>query len=206
MLEYVALGDFQTAVGFLLASPPDRSQRYYRDALCVLGMAFACGLQAGGAATAAAAAGAAAGAAGAADEAAARSLFVQAAKVITANAASVGDTLLGVPLLCSTGAGPEGGARWLLLLCRAAATCPSPGSLCKATAVPALEPSKPRAFLACLQRASREDPPPPPPTLACRPARRRRQPAAGLRALALRIGAGSPLSEVIAGAKEGLSG
>ncbi len=27
VLEYVALGDFQTAVGFLLASPPDRSTR-----------------------------------------------------------------------------------------------------------------------------------------------------------------------------------
>ncbi|KAL4422261.1 hypothetical protein ABPG75_008458 [Micractinium tetrahymenae] len=111
VLEYVALGDFQTAVGFLLASPPDRSQRYYRDALCVLGMAFACGLQAAGTAAGAgsSAAGAAAGAAGAggqppaAEDAAARSLFVQAAKVITANAASVGDTLLGVPLLCSTG-------------------------------------------------------------------------------------------------------
>lgn len=100
MLEYVALGDFQTAVGFLLASPPDRSQRYYRDALCVLGMAFACGLQAAG--------GAAAGDGGAPgpQDAAARSLFVQAAKVITANAASVGDTLLGVPLLCSTGGLP----------------------------------------------------------------------------------------------------
>lgn len=99
VLEYVALGDFQTAVGFLLASPPDRSQRYYRDALCVLGMAFACGIQAAGASASVAAA-----AASAAEDAAARSLFVQAAKVITANAASVGDTLLGVPLLCSTGA------------------------------------------------------------------------------------------------------
>ncbi|KAL4425017.1 hypothetical protein ABPG77_001795 [Micractinium sp. CCAP 211/92] len=98
VLEYVALGDFQTAVGFLLASPPDRSQRYYRDALCVLGMAFACGIQAAGASASVAAA-----AASAAEDAAARSLFVQAAKVITANAASVGDTLLGVPLLCSTG-------------------------------------------------------------------------------------------------------
>lgn len=41
MLEYVALGDFQTAVGFLLASPPDRSTRCAccvpMDALCALG-------------------------------------------------------------------------------------------------------------------------------------------------------------------------
>lgn len=105
VLEYVALGDFQTAVGFLLASPPGRSTRYYRDALCTLGMAFACGLQqAGGTAGALlASAGAAAAAGGAPEDSAARTLFVQAAKVITANAASVGDTLLGVPLLCSTG-------------------------------------------------------------------------------------------------------
>ena len=61
-------------------------------------MAFACGLQA-----AAAAAGGGGGGSGGVLDAAARSLFVQAAKVITANAASVGDTLLGVPLLCSTG-------------------------------------------------------------------------------------------------------
>ncbi|KAI3424707.1 hypothetical protein D9Q98_008096 [Chlorella vulgaris] len=132
VLEYVSLGDYQTAVGFLLASPPDRSTRYYRDALCTLGMAFACGLQSqaaaqpgGGSAAAlqqqqqAAASGpsaqagssaadpwaasAPAGAAAAAEDSAARTLFVQAAKVITANAAAVGDTLLGVPLLCSTG-------------------------------------------------------------------------------------------------------
>jgi hypothetical protein len=132
VLEYVSLGDYQTAVGFLLASPPDRSTRYYRDALCTLGMAFACGLQSqaaaqpGGGSAAALqqqqqaaasappaqaassaadpwAAAAPAGAAAAAEDSAARTLFVQAAKVITANAAAVGDTLLGVPLLCSTG-------------------------------------------------------------------------------------------------------
>jgi hypothetical protein len=115
VLEYVALGDFQTAVGFLLASPPDRTTRYYRDALCTLGMAFACGLQhsgllltttgSGGAApgSQAGAQPAASAPAGGAEDSAARSLFVQAAKVITANAAAVGDTLLGVPLLCSTG-------------------------------------------------------------------------------------------------------
>ena len=39
MCEYVTLGDFQTAVGFLLASTPDRSARYYRDALCTLALA-----------------------------------------------------------------------------------------------------------------------------------------------------------------------
>ena len=32
-----------------------------------------------------------------------RTLHIQAAKVVTAHAASVGDTLLGVPLLCSAG-------------------------------------------------------------------------------------------------------
>ena len=39
MLEYVALGDFATAVGFLLASTPEKSARYYRDALCTLALA-----------------------------------------------------------------------------------------------------------------------------------------------------------------------
>ena len=39
MIEYVALGDFQTAVGFLLASTPEKSIRYYRDALCTLALA-----------------------------------------------------------------------------------------------------------------------------------------------------------------------
>jgi len=33
-----------------------------------------------------------------------RTLHIQVAKVVTAHAASVGDTLLGVPLLCSAGA------------------------------------------------------------------------------------------------------
>lgn len=39
MLEYVVLGDYQTAVGFLLASTPEKSARYYRDALCTLALA-----------------------------------------------------------------------------------------------------------------------------------------------------------------------
>lgn len=41
MVEYVSLGDYHSAVGFLLASPPDRSARYYRDALCTLALAHA---------------------------------------------------------------------------------------------------------------------------------------------------------------------
>jgi len=39
VIEYVAVRDFQTAVGFLLASTPERSIRYYRDALCTLALA-----------------------------------------------------------------------------------------------------------------------------------------------------------------------
>ena len=35
-----------------------------------------------------------------------RTLHIQVAKVVTAHAASVGDTLLGVPLLCSAGKPP----------------------------------------------------------------------------------------------------
>lgn len=30
LLEYVCLGDYKTAVGFLLASAPEASTRYYR--------------------------------------------------------------------------------------------------------------------------------------------------------------------------------
>ena len=40
-MEYMALGDYQTAVGFLLAAAPERSARYYRDALCALALAAA---------------------------------------------------------------------------------------------------------------------------------------------------------------------
>jgi hypothetical protein len=93
--------------------------RYYRDALCTLGMAFASGLEHQPTTPSRAAAGGGARgltypgeghavAAGAQEETVARTLFVQAAKVITANAASVGDTLLGVPLLCCTGKRPHG--------------------------------------------------------------------------------------------------
>ncbi len=131
MLRYVALGDYHTAVGFLLASGPESTARYYRNALCTLAMSFACGTQqaqpAGGGAGAAAPivrgpggdGGAAAAAAGAnvtlgtIEDATARTLFSQAAKVITANVASVGDSLLGVPLLCSTGQCREGPAAQL---------------------------------------------------------------------------------------------
>ena len=92
-MEYMALGDYQTAVGFLLAAAPERSARYYRDALCTLALAAAAVT---GEPTPSGAP--------AATESASRTLLVQAAKVVTANAASVGDTLLGVPLLCAAGA------------------------------------------------------------------------------------------------------
>jgi hypothetical protein len=39
VIEYVVLGDFTTAVGFLLASTPERTARYYRDALLTLALA-----------------------------------------------------------------------------------------------------------------------------------------------------------------------
>jgi len=39
VIEYVALGDYEAAVGHLLASAPDKSARYYRDALCTLALA-----------------------------------------------------------------------------------------------------------------------------------------------------------------------
>jgi len=114
VLEFLSLGDLQAAVGFLLASPPGRSARFYRDALCTLGMAFACGLSSTNqhqpdlTTTATAASGDGSNAAtnsGGSQvlDAAARTLFVQAAKIVSANAAGVGDILLGVPLMCATG-------------------------------------------------------------------------------------------------------
>lgn len=128
VLEYVALDDLQAAVGFLLASPPERSVRYYRDALCTLAMAFAVGGNAPlvGAAQAEevelcgqetlspregnrdeinadAPASTTDHPSTQAQSSMARLLFSQAAKVLAANAASVGDSLLGVPLLCATG-------------------------------------------------------------------------------------------------------
>lgn len=107
VLEYLSLGDLHAAVGFLLASPPSQSARFYRDALCTLGMAFACGLQQPqsprAAATDANASASPRGRPGQLIDAAARTLFVQSAKIVSANAAGVGDTLLGVPLMCATG-------------------------------------------------------------------------------------------------------
>ena len=106
VLEYLSLGDLHAAVGFLLASPPSQSARFYRDALCTLGMAFACGLQQPQSNTTTAESSSKEGdnnAAGQLIDAAARTLFVQSAKIVSANAAGVGDTLLGVPLMCATG-------------------------------------------------------------------------------------------------------
>ncbi|BDA45713.1 probable WD repeat-containing protein 11 at C-terminar half [Coccomyxa sp. Obi] len=95
VIEYVAVGDFQTAVGFLLASTPERSIRYYRDALCTLALAAASSQP-----HVAVAAGN--------HETVSRTLHIQAAKVVAAHAASIGDALLGVPLLCSAGLPQEG--------------------------------------------------------------------------------------------------
>lgn len=101
VLEFLSLGDLQAAVGFLLASPPGQSARFYRDALCTLGMAFACGLSSTNTGSASSAPNNSGGSQ--VLDAAARTLFVQAAKIVSANAAGVGDTLLGVPLMCATG-------------------------------------------------------------------------------------------------------
>ena len=133
VIEQIALGDFQSAVGLLLSSPPVGSSKFYRDAVCALGMAFACGVLSVDRSQGTE--GRQSGAHCSTDtlalpldaeptpsfrsvsntdrstdddvslvvHEAARTLFVQSTKVIVANAASFGDTLLGVPLLCSTG-------------------------------------------------------------------------------------------------------
>lgn len=118
MLEYITVGDYQTAVGFLLASTPDRSARYYRDALCTLALAVRRGslrvCDVAISRTRARTQSSSAQVASAeplpapqdAAESVSGSLHIQVAKVIAAHAASVGDTLVGVPLLCSAGASP----------------------------------------------------------------------------------------------------
>ena len=86
VLEQICLGDVETAVSKLLATPPSKSARFYRDAMCSLGMAYACAsehLQRK-------------------ENDLAGSLFVQAARVIAMNAATSGDSLVGVPLLYAT--------------------------------------------------------------------------------------------------------
>jgi len=86
VLEQICLGDVETAVSMLLATPPSKSARFYRDAMCSLGMAYACAsehLQRE-------------------ENDLAGSLFVQAARVIAMNAATSGDSLVGVPLLYAT--------------------------------------------------------------------------------------------------------
>lgn len=86
VLEQICLGDVETAVSMLLATPPSKSARFYRNAMCSLGMAYACAsehLQRN-------------------ENDLAGSLFVQAARVIAMNAATSGDSLVGVPLLYAT--------------------------------------------------------------------------------------------------------
>lgn len=46
LLEYVVLGDLQTAVAFLLAAAPEHSVRYYRSAVCSLALAATASLRA----------------------------------------------------------------------------------------------------------------------------------------------------------------
>ncbi len=134
--EYVSLGDFATAVGHLLASTPEHTARYYRDALMTLALASAAVVNPhdGGGGEGGADDGGARGDAGGDDNGEgvlhdgpqggpptahgqrrstpptgqhmkqhSQTLLTQAAKVITANAASVGDSRLGIPLLCSIG-------------------------------------------------------------------------------------------------------
>ncbi|KAG2490001.1 hypothetical protein HYH03_011468 [Edaphochlamys debaryana] len=108
LLEYVAIGDLQTAVAFLLAAPPEKTARYYREALCTLALAAAAAASApaasgrgsptnpGGAATPRREGTTGGGGGGG-------NLLVQAAKVVSAHAASIGDHLLGVPLHVAAG-------------------------------------------------------------------------------------------------------
>jgi hypothetical protein len=86
VLEQICLGDVETAVSMLLATPSSKSARFYRNAMCSLGMAYACAsehLQRN-------------------ENDLAGSLFVQAARVIAMNAATSGDSLVGIPLLYAT--------------------------------------------------------------------------------------------------------
>ncbi|GIM02415.1 hypothetical protein Vretimale_7287, partial [Volvox reticuliferus] len=98
LLEYMSVGDLQTAVAFLLASSPENSARYYRDALCTLALAAAAS-----AAAVAAPRAVHGGGGGGNSGGNVCMLLAQSAKVISAHAASIGDVLLGVPLHLAAG-------------------------------------------------------------------------------------------------------
>eukprot|EP00878_Enallax_costatus_P014287 GHUV01014945.1.p1 GENE.GHUV01014945.1~~GHUV01014945.1.p1 ORF type:complete len:500 (+),score=179.13 GHUV01014945.1:122-1621(+) len=90
LLEYVVLGDYATAVAFLLSTPPESSVSYYRSVVCALALAASASLQAQSTGSNT-------------SMQASATLHLQAAKVVSAHAASIGDNLLGVPLNCSAG-------------------------------------------------------------------------------------------------------
>jgi hypothetical protein len=79
VLEYVVLGDIQTAVAFLMSTAPDRSEEYYRAAAVTIALAATTmGPPPGGAGGGAAGGGAAGGGCG---DGARATLHMQAAKV-----------------------------------------------------------------------------------------------------------------------------
>eukprot|EP00210_Caulerpa_lentillifera_P005055 g4828.t1 len=100
LLEYVSLGDYNTAVGFLLSSAPEASVRYYRDSLCALALASVGSVDGSNGLTPQSGNSPINVFAG---QGSRSSLHLQVAKVVSAHAASVGDSLLGVPLLCAAG-------------------------------------------------------------------------------------------------------
>ena len=96
LLEYVSLGDYHTAVGFLLSSAPEASVRYYRDSLCAYALSSVGSSESMNSPVTSPLNGHGR-----------NSLHLQVAKVVSAHAASMGDSLLGVPLLCAAGLSPE---------------------------------------------------------------------------------------------------
>eukprot|EP00775_Hariotina_reticulata_P009224 gene9224-9389_t len=95
LLEYVAAGDFAAAVTFLLGIPPERTVSYYRSTVCALALSAAASVQAQTHINTS-------NSSSSRHAQATTTLHLQAAKVISAHASTMGDNLLGVPLMCST--------------------------------------------------------------------------------------------------------
>ena len=114
ILEYVAVGDYEMAVGLAMASPPARSLAFYRNSLLTIAAAGATRFQRERAAAAAAAGNAALHTQASAsrsthaaldkkDSSQEEDFAIQALKVVAEHARSIGDTVTGVTLLCSVG-------------------------------------------------------------------------------------------------------
>jgi hypothetical protein len=107
ILECACIGDYEMAVGLAMASPPARTMAFYRNSLIIIAAASATRFQRERAALGPASEGFPMGlgttALRAQPSSALDHFALQALKVVAEHARSVGDTVMGVVLLCSAG-------------------------------------------------------------------------------------------------------